>query len=235
MPSGSNDDSAEHEPTDEPTDQSASQPERTRIGLFGGTFDPIHIGHLMLCQEACYQLQLECIYLLPAADPPHKQDRHITPVQHRIAMLHAATSETNYLRISHIDVDRPGPHYSVDTIKRLREQFDPQTEIFFLIGLDSLRDLHTWYQPEWLLANCRIVSFERGGVQIRWADLEEKLPGIETSVQLLEMPELEISSSNIRHRVALNQPIRYFVPPAVEAYINKHHLYQTDNGITSSM
>lgn len=197
-----------------------------RIGVFGGTFDPIHIGHLMLCQEAYHQLQLNSVYLLPAADPPHKQDRQITPVEHRLAMLQAAIATAQYLHISRIDVDRPGPHYSVDTIKLLQRQFDPQTELFFLIGLDSLRDLHTWHRPEWLLDNCRIVSFERGGIHLDWAELEQRLPGIRTAVQLLEMPELEISSSNIRQRVAQSQSIRYFVLPETEAYIEAHQLYR---------
>lgn len=196
-----------------------------RIGIFGGTFDPIHIGHLILCQEAHYQLALDQLLLLPAADPPHKQDRYITPIEHRLQMIEQATEDVAFLTISRVDIDRPGPHYSVDTIQILQKQFSNDTELFFLIGLDSLRDLPTWHRPEWLIAHCQIVTFERGGTSIEWPRLEEALPGIRSRVQLLQMPELEISSSDIRQRVHDGRPTRYHVLPTVESYIAQNDLY----------
>lgn len=196
-----------------------------RIGIFGGTFDPIHIGHLILCQEAHYQLNLDQLLLLPAADPPHKQNRHITPIEHRLRMIERATEEVTFLSISRVDIDRPGPHYSVDTIQILQQEFSDDTKLFFLIGLDSLRDLPTWHRPEWLIDHCKIVTFERGGTSIEWPRLEEALPGVSSRVQLLQMPELEISSSDIRQRVQDGRPIRYHVLPTVESYITQNHLY----------
>lgn len=179
----------------------------------------------MLCQEAHYQLDLDQVLLLPAADPPHKQDRHITSIHHRLAMIELAIADVDYLSISRVDIDRPGPHYSVDTIQLLQSLYDSATELFFLIGLDSLRDLPTWHKPEWLVSHCKIVTFERGGVTLNWQKLEEALPSIRSRVRLLEMPELEISSSNIRQRVHEGRPIRYHVLPAIERYIAQMSLY----------
>lgn len=204
-------------------------PSGNRIGIFGGTFDPIHIGHLMLCQEAHYQLDLDQILLLPAADPPHKKDMSITPIHHRLQMIELSITDEDYLAISRVDIDRPGPHYSVDTIQIVEGYYPLGTELFFLIGLDSLRDLPTWHRPEWLIANCQIVTFERGGVSIDWPRLERPLPDIQLRVKLLDMPELEISSSNIRQRVAEGRPIRYHVLPAVEAYITQNDIYPLGN------
>lgn len=196
-----------------------------RIGILGGTFDPIHIGHLMLCQEAHHQLRLDQLQLLPAADPPHKQNLSITPVPHRLQMLESAIQGIDYLSINRVDINRPGPHYSIETMQILQRSLAKETELFFLVGLDSLRDLPTWHQPEWLIANCQVISFERGGVTVDWQRLEKALPGIQSRVTLLEMPELEISSSNIRQRLKQGMPIRYHVLPQVEEYIRQHQLY----------
>lgn len=202
-----------------------------KIGLFGGTFDPIHIGHLVLMEEARHHLQLDHLYLIPAADPPHKRDRQITSVEHRLNMVQLAIADLDYVWINRVDIDRPGPHYSVDTVELLRQQFahdySGPVELYFLIGLDSLRDLLTWYEPARLLQNCTLVALQRHDVEVDWDLLTAKLPEIHERVIILDMPELEIASSNLRERVQQGIPIRFQVPRLVEVYLHKHRLYHS--------
>ncbi len=196
-----------------------------RIGVFGGTFDPIHIGHLILAVEARHQLQLDRVYLAPAGDPPHKQNNSISPVGHRLAMCRLAIAGDSGIDISLIDAERPGPHYTSDMLRLFRARVGAGAELFFLMGLDSLRDLPTWHEPLWLVQNCRLVALQRHDVEIDWSALEAVLPGVRERVVFLEMPEVEIASNVLRERVRAGQPIRYQVPLAVERYISEHGLY----------
>jgi nicotinate-nucleotide adenylyltransferase len=197
-----------------------------RVGVFGGTFDPIHIGHLILAEEAWFQLQLDCIYLVPAGDPPHKQDHSLALVEHRIRMAELATADVDYFLVSRVDADRPGPHYTVDMVRLLHEQLGPGVELYFLMGMDSLRDLSSWRDPRWLIENSRLVALTRHDVELDWDELNAALPGIRERVIILDMPEVEIASHILRERVRTGQTIRHQVPRAVEAYIHKHQLYK---------
>lgn len=208
------------------TGEVAQKTGNLRAGLFGGTFDPIHIGHLILLEEARYELGLDIVLLLPAADPPHKQGNPISPVADRIRMCELATLDADDIRISRIDVDRPGPHYSVDTVQLLQQELGSEAEIFFLIGMDSLRDLPTWHEPQRLLDRTTVVALSRAGVEIHWATLEQALPLIREQVIVVDMPELEISGTDIRARVRAGRPIRYQVPRIVESYIYARGLYR---------
>jgi nicotinate-nucleotide adenylyltransferase len=199
-----------------------------RIGIFGGTFDPIHIGHLILATEAWFQLRLDCVYLAPAGNPPHKQRRRMAPVEDRVRMAELATADVEYALISRIDADRPGPHYTSDLVRLLQKQAGPDTDIYFLMGMDSLRDLPTWHEARWLVDNARLVALSRHDVELDWEKLEAALPGVCSRVTILDMPELEIASHVIQQRVRNGQPIRHMVPRAVEAYIMKHGLYRSE-------
>ena len=204
----------------------ATEPRRLRrIGILGGTFDPIHIGHLILAEEAWFQLSLDVVYLAPSGDPPHKQGRRMAPVEDRIRMAELATADVDYLWVSRVDADRPGPHYTVDMVRLLQQQAGGDAEIFFLMGMDSLRDLPTWHDPHWLVEHARLVALSRHDVGLDWEKLERALPGIRERVVILAMPELEIASHVIQQRVRNGQPIRHMVPRAVQAYIHKHGLY----------
>lgn len=196
-----------------------------RIGVFGGTFDPIHIGHLILAAEARHQLELDQIVLAPAGDPPHKPDSPISPLNHRLAMCRLAVADDNEISISLIDAERPGPHYTSDMMRLFRKRIRPEAQLYFLMGLDSLRDLPTWHEPEWLVHNCRLAALRRHDVEIDWKGLEEKLPGVRERVVVLDMPELDIASSSLRERVRTGQPIRYQVTREVELYIREQGLY----------
>lgn len=196
-----------------------------RIGIFGGTFDPIHIGHLILAEEAWFQLNLDRVYLVPAGDPPHKREQKLAPVDDRLQMALLATTDSDYIRVSRIDADRSGPHYTADMVRLVRQRVDADVEVYFLMGMDSLRDLPNWHEARWLVDNCHLVALSRHDVVIDWAALNRALPGIQERVIILDMPELEIASHTIRARCQLGQPIRYQVPRLVEAYIREHRLY----------
>ncbi len=198
----------------------------TRVGIFGGTFDPIHIGHLILAEEACFRLALDRVYLVPVGDPPHKQDRGITPIAHRLMMTELAVADAKALWVSRVDADRPGPHYTNDTVQLLRQQVGTDTELYFLMGMDSLRDLPTWRHPQWLIQACTLVVLTRHDIEIDWAQLEAALPGIRERTILLDMPELEIASHTLRDRIRSGAPISHQIPRMVEAYITKHGLYR---------
>jgi len=198
---------------------------RKRIGVFGGTFDPIHIGHLILGDEAHYQLDLDVIYLVPAADPPHKRDRILTPIEHRLQMGKIATVDTGYLHVSRMDADRPGPHYTADMVRLLQLQTGHVADLFFLMGMDSLRDLTRRSSDLWLVDNCTLVALTRHDVTLDWEALEAALPGVGKSVIILDMPELEIASHSIQERVRMDRPFGNQVPPGVERYIRRHGLY----------
>ena len=198
---------------------------RKRIGVFGGTFDPIHVGHLILADEAHFQLDLDVIYLVPAADPPHKRDRRLTPIEDRLQMAKLATVDTGYLHVSRMDADRPGPHYTADMVRLLQLQTGHVADLFFLMGMDSLGDLPGWHDAQWLVDNCTLVALTRHDVTLDWEALETSLPGVGRSVIILDMPELEIASHLIQERVRMGRPFGNQVPPGVELYIRRHGLY----------
>ncbi len=205
---------------------SANSQNRQRIGIFGGTFDPIHLGHLAMAAEAYQQLRLDGVCFVPAGDPPHKQERRITPVAQRLCMVELAIAEVAYFWASRVDAERPGPHFSGDMVRLIRAELADAAELFFLMGMDSLLDLPTWHEPDWLLTHCHLVVFNRPGSEPDWAVLEAHFPAIRQQITLLTMPQLEISSSAIRTRIANEQNIRFYLPQPVEAYLRKHRLYQ---------
>ncbi|MCB0061522.1 MAG: nicotinate-nucleotide adenylyltransferase [Caldilineaceae bacterium] len=198
-----------------------------RVGVLGGTFDPIHLGHLILAEEARIQLQLDRVYLVPAGEPPHKQDQIVTPIEHRVRMVELATAESMHLWVSRIDADRPGPHYSADMIRLLQAEIGAETELFFLLGMDSLRDMPTWHEPQWLVEHCRLAVLPRPGVSVEMQQLEQALPGIQNRVILLDMPAIEIASRTLRERIRQGISVRFQITGSVEAYICKYGLYQS--------
>ena len=197
-----------------------------RIGVIGGTFDPLHYGHLVAAQEVCYQLDLARVVFVPTGQPPHKQDQVITPAHHRLAMVELAIVSNPCFTVSRVEVDRPGPSYTVDTLRLLRQEWGPEAEIYFIMGLDSLADLLGWYQPERLIQLCRLAVVDRPLYHVDVEALEAALPGISQRIQFVRIPPIGISSSDLERRVREGRPIKYQVPPAVEEYIYKHGLYR---------
>ncbi len=196
-----------------------------RLGVFGGTFDPPHIGHLILAEEALAQLQVDRLLWLLAADPPHKQERQLTPLDDRLAMLQAAIMGNSRYELSRVDLDRPGPHYTADALRLILAEH-PAKELIFLMGGDSLNDLPTWHQPEEILAQARLGVMRRPGQSFDLEAMEAVLPGISGRVTFLDVPMIEISSHDIRRRVGEGLPYRYMVPEGVQEIIEGRGLYR---------
>lgn len=204
---------------------------RERIGLFGGTFDPPHLGHLILAAEARFQLELTRLLWALTPDPPHKQVQSITPTEHRLAMVQLAIEDNPSFELSRVELDRPGPHYTSDTIKLLADQH-PGAEIVPVIGGDSLHDLPTWHHPQELIYAAHWIGvMRRPGESTNLEALEHELPGISSKVHYVDAPLLEIASREIRSRVAEGRPFRYYLPKPVYHYINQHHLYHQPQAV----
>ena len=199
-----------------------------RLGVFGGTFDPVHYGHLVAAEEVRYRLRLDKVLFVPAGMPPHKLDHDITPTRHRLAMLELAIASNPGFALSRVDIDRHGPCYTVDTLALLHQEYGPGTELFFLMGMDSLAEILTWKEPERLIRLAQIVVVGRPGFQADVDELDKVLPGAAERISIVDTPLMEVSSSDIRQRVREGAPIRYQVPEAVEAYIRAHRLYLDD-------
>lgn len=197
-----------------------------RLGVFGGTFDPPHLGHLILAAEACSKLALDRLLWVLTPVPPHKLDQRITPLEHRLKMVRLAIQETPAFELSRVEIDRPGPHYMVDTLGLLADEH-PSAELVLLIGGDSLSDLPTWERPAELVAACdEIGVIRRPGAYPYFAELEGDIPGLMAKVRLVDAPLLEIASRQIRHRIREERPFRYYLSPPVYEYILKHELYR---------
>ncbi len=197
-----------------------------RIGIFGGTFDPPHVGHLILAEEARHQLRLDRLLWVLTPDPPHKQKQRITPCGLRLELLQAALRDNPAFELSRVDIDRPGPHYALDTVRLLAQQY-PHADLVYLVGEDSLRDLPTWYHaPELVAELAGLGVMRRPGGAADLALVEEAISGISARVQWVKAPQLDISSRQIRMRVAGGLPYRYFLLPEVAEMIAEIGLYR---------
>lgn len=196
------------------------------LGIFGGTFDPPHIGHMILAAEALNQLQLTRVLWVLTPQPPHKLDASITPVEQRLEMLKRAIGATPGFELSTIEIERPGPHYTLDTVDLLQAKY-PSARLLLLIGGDSLRELPTWNRPDELLYALHSFGvMRRPGDNIDLHTLESHLPGLSAKVRFFETPQLEISSSSIRQRVRENGHFRYYLLQGVYDYIQQNNLYR---------
>ncbi len=197
-----------------------------KIGLLGGTFDPPHLGHLILAEEALVQLGLDFVLFLLTPFPPHKTDQEVSDLIHRLRMLELAIHDNPCFRLSRIDIDRPPPHYAVDTLMIVKEVYR-ESNVIYLMGEDSLRDLPRWYQPSRFLQNCDGIAVMRRAVNgDPLIDLEDKFSDIHRKVVFLNAPRFDISSREIRQRVLSGLPFRYFLPPLVYQYICEQRLYR---------
>jgi len=197
------------------------------IGILGGTFDPVHMGHLVIAEEARVKLGLGEILFVPAGQPWFKvgQGHTIAPVTHRLEMLRLAIADNPCFKLCTLEVERSGPSYSIDTITTLRSQLGEQP-LFFILGSDSLAGFHLWKEPDKLVQMCQLVIVPRLGLNLpKLESLEPLIPGLTHSVIELVAPIIEISSSKIRQRIAQGLSIRYLVPGLVGKYIAEQELY----------
>jgi nicotinate-nucleotide adenylyltransferase len=199
-----------------------------KIGILGGTFDPPHNGHLMLADAALRQLRLAQVVFMPAKQPPHKLDDLTSPLNTRVAMLERALRGKPAFVMSLLEAERAGPSYTVDTLRQLHHDLPPRTEIFFLMGMDSLQNFPTWRQPRDIVKLCKLAVLKRPGYFADLNALEEKIPGVKRAVVFIHAPEIHVSASEIRTRAARGEPIDDMVPRAVAEYIARHQLYRKE-------
>ncbi len=186
-----------------------------RVGVFGGTFDPPHLGHLILAAEASSQMRLDKLLWVLTPDPPHKRDQHLTPIEIRFELVKLSLMDDPTFEMCRVDLDRPGPHYTLDTVKLIKQEY-PGADVFYLIGGDSLHDYPNWHQSIELLDELNGLGvMRRPGDQVDMSLLESQVPGISQKIHFIEAPLLEIASHQIRRRIRQGRPFRYYVLPVV--------------------
>ncbi|MGN0203173.1 MAG: nicotinate-nucleotide adenylyltransferase [Coprococcus sp.] len=199
---------------------------RKRIGIMGGTFNPVHMVHLILAENAYRTWQLDEIMMLPNGDPPHKTDIKITPAADRLAMLKLAVKDIPYFRISEMEIKRQGYSYSSVTLEELKKSH-PDTDYYFIMGADSVFQIETWHDPATVMADCIILAATRDHTPAEKlnAQIDYLKAKYKADIRLLDIPDLELSSSEIRKRISRHQPVRFMIPDAVLEYIEEHQLY----------
>jgi nicotinate-nucleotide adenylyltransferase len=225
------------------------------LGLLGGSFNPVHNGHLAIARQTREALGLDQILFIPTSDPPHKPNDSLAPAQDRYEMVRLAITSDPSLAISNVDIRRPGKSYSIDTIRLLQQEYGARTQLFFLIGLDAFLDFPSWRDPRILLELCPFVVLSRPGLSFRSLSTIALLPPIpdpsltdldtgrisklevplgKQHLTCLHLPRCAISASDIRDRIRRGLPVANLLPPLVESYILQHHLYQEDRDRTNS-
>jgi nicotinate-nucleotide adenylyltransferase len=204
---------------------------KRRIGVFGGTFDPIHIGHLASVQDAAEALDFELVLFVPNSRPPHKTESPVSPAADRVAMVKLSLEDNPAFELSMIEFERDAPSYTLDTMRILQRQLGSGAELYFLTGCDALVNLHTWHRPQELLDEFHVVVMDRPtDSEVPWPAVEQRFPDIRRQVKVVHVAQLEISSEDLRRRVRTGRSIRYYVVPAVDRYISNHGLYRDSPG-----
>lgn len=201
---------------------------KKKIGIMGGTFDPIHYGHLVLAEQVRTEYKLDSVCFIPAGSPPHKQDSGVTSSDERFYMTLLATITNEHFSVSSIEIDSDEISYTIKTIKALKKEFGEETELCFITGADAIYDIETWNSYEELLRITRFIAATRPGIDLE--RLNEKIIDLNkkygADIDLIKVPALAISSTDIRNRVMAGKSIRYLIPDAVEDYIYKRDLYK---------
>ena len=196
------------------------------IGVMGGTFDPLHNGHLIVAEEARTQVNLAEILFVPAGQPWLKTDTSISPAEHRVQMVRLTIADKPYFKLSTMEIERAGPSYTVDTIAELKGELGAGDELFFILGWDSLVELPQWWEPARLIEICHLVVVPRPGYPAPDLNsLEAAIPGLSQRVMIMDGPEIDISASVIRDRVARGLSVHHLVPEPVNRYIKQYGLY----------
>jgi nicotinate-nucleotide adenylyltransferase len=192
----------------------------------GGTFDPIHHGHLFAAEEARARFGLGRVIFVPCGEPPHKQGKECTPAEHRYIMCALAVASNPHFEICRVEIERPGPSYTIDTLRHFRARLEPGAELFFITGADAILEVMTWREADAVLREARCIAVARPGHDL--SRLAAALgPERAAAIEVLDQPTLDVSSTDIRQRVATGRPIRYLTPTPVVQYIVKEALYAT--------
>lgn len=197
-----------------------------RVGIFGGSFNPLHQGHLIIAEFASESIGLDLVLFTPVVDPPHKDGSAFMPIEHRCRMINMAITDNDRFHLSMVDAKRPGPHYSVDTVQIIGAQF-PDADLYFVMGGDSLKSFPKWHQPEEIIKHCCLAVMRRPSSRPVQPDMhEDVLPGLKDRVAMIEAPPIGISSTRIREQLGAGRSARYLVPQTVLNYINENNLYR---------
>ncbi|WP_344082099.1 nicotinate-nucleotide adenylyltransferase [Luedemannella helvata] len=199
---------------------SADRPPVRRVGIMGGTFDPIHHGHLVAASEVASRFVLDEVVFVPAGQPWQKSSSSVSAAEDRYLMTVIATASNPRFRVSRVDIERPGPTYAVDTLRDLRAEYGPDVQLFFITGADALGRILSWREADQLFELAHFIGVTRPGYDLS----DDHLP--EDTVSLIEVPAMSISSTACRARVAVGDPVWYLVPDGVVQYIAKRHLYR---------
>ena len=196
-----------------------------RLGVFGGSFDPVHVGHLIIGEILRHELRLDTVLFLPAGRPPHKPEQELAADRHRVEMLELALCDAPGFEISTLDLDRPGSSYTATTLELLRDELSPGTELFFLMGQDSLRDFPKWRHPGRIAQLATLAVALRPGVEVDVRDITGAVPETAGRIQLVSVPLIGVSSRDVRGRIRNGEAFRFQVPNLVANYIASHGLY----------
>jgi nicotinate-nucleotide adenylyltransferase len=196
--------------------------------LLGGTFDPIHVGHLIVAEALKFRLGIDHVVFLPAANPPHKTGQYLAPAADRLEMIRLSLCGADGFSVSQLDLRRSGPSYTADMLTEIRAGVSDATELYFLMGMDSFRDFPRWYRPGTIGTLARLGVARRPGVDVSVIDVEQQVPETSGKIEIVNVPLIDISSSDIRERVRINRPFRFHVTPTVADYIIDHGLYRYD-------
>jgi len=196
-----------------------------RIGIMGGTFDPIHYGHLVTAEQAHYQFNLDKVVFVPSGLPPHKVGKHITSPGHRHMMTVLATTSNPHFEVSSIEVDRVGPSYTIDTVRAFRDRYGDEAGLYFITGADAILEMLEWKDSDTLLELCEFIAATRPGYALHNGRIEEIFVEQANRIHFFEVPALAISSTDIRERLRQGRPVRYLLPDIVVSYIERAELY----------
>jgi nicotinate-nucleotide adenylyltransferase len=206
----------------------------TRLGILGGTFDPPHFGHLRLAEAALTQLALDTVLFAPAGVQPLKQEERSSTPEQRARMVELAIADQAHFALSRVDLDRPGPHYTVDLLTIIRQQY-PDAALWFIMGEDSLSDLLRWRDPARLIQLARLAVLRRPGYEPDWPALDRDLPDLRARIDWIEHAEIDISATAIRQRIQRGLSITVLAPSRVIDYIRRHHLYAASPSHTTRL
>ena len=202
-----------------------------KIGVYGGTFDPIHMGHLIVAEEARLRLKFNMVLFAPARLPWMKCPQTVSSPHHRLEMLKLAVASNPFFHISTVDLENPGPSFTAETMRALKQEYGDSGNLYFILGVDSLKDLPKWHEPHKIVSYGKLVAVARPGYEeLDWKQLEMAIPQAKDNIILIKGPLIDISSTEIRRRVAEGISIRYLVPEAVEKYIFEQGLYTKKQG-----
>lgn len=196
-----------------------------RIGIMGGTFDPIHYGHLVTAEQAHYRFSLDKVVFVPSGHPPHKLNKSVSDAHHRESMTVLATKDNPHFEVSSVEVDRPGPSYAVDTVKAFRYTYPSDTELFFITGADAILQMMGWKDSATLMQLCEFIAATRPGYSLAADRIHEIFGDNARRIHFFEVPALAISSTDIRARVKAGRPVRYLLPDSVVDYMSRAGLY----------